>query len=133
MNSVKTRMQCMPIGTYSGPLECVTNIVRKEGLRALYKGASPPAIGWAITDAILLGSLVGHVRSPGHQQRIIDLVFLDTKHNYRLLLAKHTPLVRPLDSSDPPGTSAKLSVPGHAVSFAFHTRRSHDHYNVQGT
>lgn len=38
------------------------------------------------------------------------------QHNYRLLLAKHTPLVRPLDVNDPPGTSAKLSVPGHAVS-----------------
>jgi len=51
-------MQCTPIGTYKGPLECVTSIVRKEGLRALYKGASPPAVGWAVTDAILLGSLV---------------------------------------------------------------------------
>lgn len=51
-------MQCTPIGMYKGPLECVTSIVRKEGLRALYKGASPPAIGWAVTDAILLGSLV---------------------------------------------------------------------------
>lgn len=58
---VKTRMQCTPIGTYSGPLECVTSIVRKEGLRALYKGASPPAVGWAITDAILLGSLVSRL------------------------------------------------------------------------
>jgi solute carrier family 25 carnitine/acylcarnitine transporter 20/29 len=51
------------------------------------------AVGWAITDAILLGSL----------------------HNYRLLLAKHTPLIRPSHPRDPPGTSAKLSLPGHAV------------------
>ncbi|KAK9900428.1 mitochondrial carrier [Cystobasidium minutum MCA 4210] len=96
-DTVKTRMQCSPIGMYSGPLECLKSIVSKEGVRALYKGASPPAVGWAITDAILLGSL----------------------HNYRLLLAKHTPLVRPLDINDPPGTSSKLSVPGHALAGMF--------------
>lgn len=51
-------MQCSPIGMYSGPLQCLKSILAKEGFRALYKGASPPAVGWAITDAILLGSLV---------------------------------------------------------------------------
>ena len=41
-STVKTRMQCSPVGTYSGPLECLMKTVKVEGLRALYKGASPP-------------------------------------------------------------------------------------------
>ncbi|CAD6567573.1 MAG: hypothetical protein CYPHOPRED_001804 [Cyphobasidiales sp. Tagirdzhanova-0007] len=93
-DTVKTRLQCSPPRTYSGPLECLTTIIKGEGLRALYKGASPPAIGWAITDAILLGSM----------------------HNYRLLLAKHTNLVTSADHASPSATSAKLSVSGHALA-----------------
>ncbi|CAG8718870.1 11818_t:CDS:2, partial [Ambispora leptoticha] len=44
----------------------------KEGLRALYKGATPPLVGWAFMDSIMLGSF----------------------HNYRLLLQKNDPTVK---------------------------------------
>ena len=43
-STVKTRLQCSPPRTYSGPLECLTTIIKGEGLRALYKGASPPGM-----------------------------------------------------------------------------------------
>lgn len=37
------------------------------------------------------------------------------QHNYRLLLAQHTNLTRPPDFKDAPGSTAKLTVAGHAV------------------
>jgi len=94
---IKTRMQCSPPGTFTGPLDCLKSVIGREGLRALYKGASPPAVGWAITDSILLGSL----------------------HNYRLLLAKHTSLVRPPDPNDSSGGPRRLAVSGHALAGVF--------------
>ncbi|KAM0748561.1 mitochondrial carrier [Meredithblackwellia eburnea MCA 4105] len=56
-DTIKLRMQCSNPGTYKGPLDCLLQTIRHEGPRALYKGASPPAVGWAISDAMLLGSL----------------------------------------------------------------------------
>ncbi|KAJ2845482.1 hypothetical protein GGI22_006541, partial [Coemansia erecta] len=38
-------------GRFKGPLDCLVGTVRQEGLRALYKGASIPLIGWAVMDA----------------------------------------------------------------------------------
>lgn len=55
-DTIKTRLQCSP-GAYRGISDAFTQIVRKEGFSALYKGATPPAIGWAAIDSVLLGSL----------------------------------------------------------------------------
>ncbi|KAK0553406.1 hypothetical protein OC846_001319 [Tilletia horrida] len=62
-DSVKVRMQCSPPGTYKGPWHAFRSLIRNESVLSLYKGASPPAVGWAATDAVLLGSL--------HQYRLI--------------------------------------------------------------
>jgi solute carrier family 25 carnitine/acylcarnitine transporter 20/29 len=53
----------------------------------LYKGATPPAVGWAVIDSVLMGSL----------------------HNYRLFLIRHgmTERYKGVD---------RLSLPGHALS-----------------
>ncbi|PFH50803.1 hypothetical protein AMATHDRAFT_144159 [Amanita thiersii Skay4041] len=66
-DTIKTRLQCSPHGTYRGALDVLAKIVRNEGVLALYKGATPPAVGWAAIDSLLLGSL----------------------HNYRLFLLRH--------------------------------------------
>ncbi|GAA6057257.1 hypothetical protein JCM3770_003826 [Rhodotorula araucariae] len=60
---VKVRLQCSPPGTYDGPVECLMRTIRAEGPRALYKGATPPLLGWTISDSMLMGSL--------HQYRLI--------------------------------------------------------------
>ncbi|GAA5944752.1 hypothetical protein JCM10213_009209 [Rhodosporidiobolus nylandii] len=60
---VKVRLQCSPPGTYAGPLDALRKTVGREGPRALYKGATPPAFGWTISDAMLMGSL--------HQYRMV--------------------------------------------------------------
>ncbi|KAJ1936208.1 hypothetical protein GGF37_005701, partial [Kickxella alabastrina] len=44
-------------GRFKGPMDCLLSTVRQEGLRALYKGASIPLVGWAVMDAVQLGSL----------------------------------------------------------------------------
>ena len=48
-------------------MDILTQTLRNEGFFALYKGATPPAVGWAAIDSLLLGSL----------------------HNYRLFLFRH--------------------------------------------
>ncbi|GAA6041354.1 hypothetical protein JCM8097_007681 [Rhodosporidiobolus ruineniae] len=54
---VKVRLQCSPLGTYVGPLDALRKTVSAEGPLALYKGATPPLIGWTISDSMLMGSL----------------------------------------------------------------------------
>lgn len=66
-DTIKTRLQCSPPGTYRGAFDVLTKVIRTEGVFALYKGATPPAVGWAAIDSVLLGSL----------------------HNYRLFLLRH--------------------------------------------
>ncbi|MBW0507742.1 hypothetical protein O181_047457 [Austropuccinia psidii MF-1] len=56
-DTIKLRLQCSPRNFYAGPLDCLSKTLQREGFRALYKGASPPAFGWALSDALLMGSL----------------------------------------------------------------------------
>jgi solute carrier family 25 carnitine/acylcarnitine transporter 20/29 len=51
------RLQTTTHGRFSGPLQCVTQTIQNEGVRALYKGATPPLVGWMFMDSIMLGSL----------------------------------------------------------------------------
>ncbi|ORY89145.1 mitochondrial carrier domain-containing protein [Leucosporidium creatinivorum] len=91
-DTIKTRMQCSPPGTFTGPLDCLKRTIKLEGPRALYKGASPPAVGWAMSDAVLLGSL----------------------HNYRLMFARLEARQRGEDVGDE--AAARLSLKGHTAS-----------------
>lgn len=54
-DTIKTRLQCAPPGTFGGAWEVFMSTIKKEGPRALYKGASVPAVSWGITDSILMG------------------------------------------------------------------------------
>ncbi|MCO5586168.1 hypothetical protein L7F22_040107 [Adiantum nelumboides] len=56
-DTIKVRLQCSPVGTYKGPMDCIMQMARRESLLGLYKGASPPAVGWAVADSVLMGSL----------------------------------------------------------------------------
>lgn len=44
-------------GRFKGLSDCFLSTIRKEGPLALYKGASPPLVGWVVMDAAMLGSL----------------------------------------------------------------------------
>ncbi|KAI1332936.1 carrier protein YMC2 [Xylariaceae sp. FL0255] len=56
-DTVKVRLQTTDPSRFSGPLSCVVQTVRNEGVRGLYKGASPPLVGWMFMDSLMLGSL----------------------------------------------------------------------------
>ena len=56
------RLQTTDSTRFSGPLQCVTQTVRREGVRGLYKGATPPLVGWMFMDSILMGSLTVYRR-----------------------------------------------------------------------
>ncbi|KAI1179271.1 carrier protein YMC2 [Nemania sp. FL0916] len=56
-DTVKVRLQTTDAARFKGPLQCVAQTVRREGVRGLYKGASPPLVGWMFMDSLMLGSL----------------------------------------------------------------------------
>jgi len=56
---------------------------------ALYKGATPPAVGWAAIDSVLLGSL----------------------HNYRLFLMRQG-----MTESTPGSDVKRLTIPAHGIA-----------------
>ncbi|CAK9787390.1 mitochondrial carrier protein [Cutaneotrichosporon oleaginosum] len=91
-DTIKTRLQCAPPGTFNGAWDCLVKTVTKEGPRAVYKGASVPAISWGITDSILMGSL----------------------HNYRAYL-KDAGLSEPT----PDGEGRRLTLLGHSIAGLF--------------
>jgi solute carrier family 25 (mitochondrial carnitine/acylcarnitine transporter), member 20/29 len=63
-----------------------------QGILALYKGATPPAVGWAAIDSVLLGSL----------------------HNYRLFLLRHGM------TEKVPGTDTmRLTLAAHGIAGLF--------------
>ncbi|PUU80710.1 mitochondrial carrier domain-containing protein [Tuber borchii] len=59
-DTIKVRMQTSTSAKFKGPLDCLTTTVGKEGLRGLYKGATPPLVGWMFMDSIMLGSLANY-------------------------------------------------------------------------
>ncbi|KII93893.1 hypothetical protein PLICRDRAFT_694977 [Plicaturopsis crispa FD-325 SS-3] len=91
-DTVKTRLQCSPPGTYRGAVDVLQRTVRNEGILALYKGATPPAVGWAVIDSVLLGSL----------------------HNYRLFLLRNG-----MTESTPGSDVKRLTLAAHGVAGVF--------------
>ncbi|EAU93153.2 hypothetical protein CC1G_10521 [Coprinopsis cinerea okayama7 len=70
-------------------MDVLKQIVRNEGALALYKGATPPAVGWAAIDSVLLGSL----------------------HNYRLFLLRHG-----MSEPTPHSGAPRLTILGHGIA-----------------
>ncbi|KAH7385936.1 mitochondrial carnitine/acylcarnitine carrier protein [Pyrenochaeta sp. MPI-SDFR-AT-0127] len=56
-DTVKVRLQTTDTSQFKGPLDCLLQTIRKEGVTGLYKGATPPLVGWMFMDSIMLGSL----------------------------------------------------------------------------
>lgn len=56
-DTIKVRMQTSDLTQFRGPLDCLLQTLRNEGVAGLYKGATPPLIGWMAMDSLMLGSL----------------------------------------------------------------------------
>ncbi|CAP72818.1 uncharacterized protein PODANS_2_2480 [Podospora anserina S mat+] len=61
-DTIKVRLQTSSSTRFSGPLACLTSTIRNEGIFGLYKGATPPLVGWMFMDSIMLGSLTFYRR-----------------------------------------------------------------------
>lgn len=59
-DTVKVRMQTN--SAFTGPMNCVIQTARREGLKGFYKGATPPLVGWMFMDSVMLGSLHNYRR-----------------------------------------------------------------------
>ncbi|KAJ2997935.1 hypothetical protein HDV02_005030 [Globomyces sp. JEL0801] len=58
IDTIKVRVQTEGFGgRFKGPLHCLKETIRNEGIRGMYKGATPPLFGWAMMDSIQLGTL----------------------------------------------------------------------------
>lgn len=61
-DTLKVRLQTEGgYGRFKGPIHCLTDTVRNEGFRGLYKGATPPLVGWSIIDTVMVGTYQ-HIR-----------------------------------------------------------------------
>ncbi|KAG2049407.1 mitochondrial carrier [Suillus hirtellus] len=58
LDTVKTRAQIAPKGMFKGPMDVLTQTVRKEGFFALYKGMASPLLGIAGVNSLLFASYV---------------------------------------------------------------------------
>lgn len=81
-DTIKVRLQTSEKSHFKGPLDCTLQTIRKEGLAGLYKGATPPLVGWMAMDSVMLGSLTfyrrilnEHVFQPLHASRTPQGVF----------------------------------------------------------
>jgi solute carrier family 25 carnitine/acylcarnitine transporter 20/29 len=51
-DTIKVRLQTTKNAHFKGPLDCVLQTVRKEGVAGLYKGSTPPLVGWMVMDSV---------------------------------------------------------------------------------
>lgn len=49
---MKVRLQTTKDAHFKGPIDCVMQTVRNEGIRGFYKGATPPLVGWMVMDSV---------------------------------------------------------------------------------
>ncbi|KAI9678028.1 MAG: hypothetical protein M1817_005972 [Caeruleum heppii] len=61
-DTIKVRLQTTQKSQFRGPLECLLQTLRNEGVSGLYKGATPPLVGWMFMDSVMLGSLTFYRR-----------------------------------------------------------------------
>ena len=61
-DTIKVRLQTTQNAQFKGPLDCLLQTVRKEGIAGVYKGATPPLLGWMAMDSVMLGSLTFYRR-----------------------------------------------------------------------
>jgi len=53
-DTIKVRMQTEGgHGRFIGPLDCLQQTLKLEGIRGIYKGVTPPLFGWAVIDGTM--------------------------------------------------------------------------------
>ncbi|KFY64419.1 hypothetical protein V497_01705 [Pseudogymnoascus sp. VKM F-4516 (FW-969)] len=101
-DTIKVRLQTSTSSQFNGPLQCLMQTIRNEGAVGLYKGATPPLIGWMFMDSVMLGSLTFY-RKFLHQN-VFTPPLAATPSSFEIL---------PLEHEQKPH---KLPVIGHAIA-----------------
>lgn len=67
-DTIKVRLQTSSATHFRGPAHCLVQTLRNEGVQGLYKGATPPLIGWMFMDSMYVlypnPSVFGQYPSP---------------------------------------------------------------------
>ncbi|MCJ1398581.1 hypothetical protein MMC11_001781 [Xylographa trunciseda] len=103
-DTIKVRLQTTDHTQFKGPLDCLLQTVRNEGVRGLYKGATPPLVGWMFMDSIMLGSLTYYRRL------LLENVF--TQENVR----RYRPAIIWNSESSLKQPTHRLPTVGHAIA-----------------
>ncbi|KAF7874247.1 hypothetical protein EAF04_002919 [Stromatinia cepivora] len=104
-DTIKVRLQTSTSSQFNGPLQCLLLTLRNEGFTGLYKGATPPLVGWMFMDSIMLGSLTFY-RKFLHQ----------TLFSPSRMAATPSSLARPDPLLTDPSQIHKLPSLGHALA-----------------
>src|SRR5205823_6561110 len=51
-DTIKVRLQTTEMSHFRGPVDCLMQTLRNEGFAGLYKGATPPLVGWMFMDSV---------------------------------------------------------------------------------
>jgi hypothetical protein len=51
-DTIKVRLQTTEKSHFKGPVDCLLQTLRNEGFKGLYKGATPPLVGWMFMDSM---------------------------------------------------------------------------------
>ena len=97
-DTIKVRLQTSPPSQFKGPISCLLLTLRNEGARGLYKGATPPLVGWMFMDSLMLGSMTLYRRL------LLERGFFE----------RHVPALAPGNLPE-----RKLSTVGHSVAGFF--------------
>lgn len=113
-DTIKVRLQTAPKSQFSGPLDCVLQTFRKEGLRGFYKGATPPLVGWMFMDSLYASPCHSDVMAIAKQCKLTVARMLGSLSVYRRLLHEHVfnppPPPNPSSAHVPAGKLPELSV-----------------------
>lgn len=55
-DTIKVRLQTSTSTRFAGPWSCLCQTISQDGVRGLYKGLTPPLVGFVFMDSLLLGS-----------------------------------------------------------------------------
>jgi solute carrier family 25 carnitine/acylcarnitine transporter 20/29 len=51
-DTIKVRLQTTDRSQFKGPWDCLRQTLRNEGVKGIYKGATPPLVGWMFMDSL---------------------------------------------------------------------------------
>ena len=104
-DTIKVRLQTTTAARFGGPVDCVRQTFRQEGVRGFYKGATPPLVGWALMDSLMLGSLTLY------KSLLREHVF-----GHPAVLARYAPTLVPSPDYGGQTPLPPLPVAGHALA-----------------